>query len=205
MNEWPASKPPFYDIGAIEFDDGSVERLQVCWHDYGETSTVEVFMAPTPLRAESDGNISISSEYLIGISSEYLIMPASQAFALAEMLQHAATYAADAAGLCPDCGRPLDEHDEHDDVEEVEEVSRWGDVEMLNNAAEHLDSVLAKLREKHAAGATWTTAQIAESLIVTNDQFLDEASVDGGEFMLLDAVSRLAATAIQRLVSGDHV
>lgn len=202
MNEWPASKPPFFDIGTIEFDDGSVERLQVCWHDYGETSTVEVFMAPTPLRADSDGNISISSEYLMGISSEYLIMPPAQAFELTEMIRHAAAHAADAAGLCPDCGGALDEHE----VEEAEhqDVSRWEDVEFLNNASEHLDSVLATLREKHATGDTWNTAQIAEELILSNDQFLAYDGPEGGGPMLLDAVTRLAATAIQRLVSGDQ-
>jgi hypothetical protein len=115
------------------------------------------------------------------------------AFELAEMIQHAATHAADAAGLCTDCGEPLDEH---------EEAGRWGDAELLNNASEHLDAVLANLREKHAAGDTWTTAQIAESLMASNDDYLNEDPAD--ELWLLDAVSRLAATAIQRLVSGDQ-
>jgi hypothetical protein len=128
------------------------------------------------------------------------------AFELAGMLGHAATHAADAAGLCIDCGEPLDEHERDDDDEHQDQgdvVSRWGDVEFLANASEHLDSVLATLREKHAAGDTWTTAQIAEELILSNDQYLAYDGPEGGGPMLLDAVSRLAATAIQRLVSGD--
>jgi len=122
------------------------------------------------------------------------------AFALAEMLAHGAAHAAADAGLCIDCGGPVDEHEQFEDDDDGSD--RWGDVEFLANADEHLDSVLANLREQHAAGDTWSTAQIAKSLIDSNDDYLSEDPPDGS--WLLDAVSRLAATAIQRIVSGDQ-
>jgi hypothetical protein len=168
--------------------DGMTFGSGVSMQMYADNGRIELWTHPPQGVPEGIGK---------DLSTAVLVLSAAEGFELAAAIRHTAEHAAAKAGLCTGCGC-----EQHDD-DETDDDTRWGDTEFLANASDHLDHILVGLRENHAGGATWTTAQIAEVLIDSNDEFLDDDdSPFNAEQLLLDAVSRLCATAIQRLVTG---
>jgi hypothetical protein len=152
----------FQPVVEVECDgtDGTADRVEVAYRHGEGRWTVEMSIMPSPEFAEYDGDNVVPSEFVT--------LPPVHAFALAEMITHAATYAADGAGLCLDCGEPLHEHEDQDDS------WRWTNIEGLAGSSDQLDTILAFTRQRAAEGEPMTTSDICQVMMRTADKLLAE-------------------------------
>jgi len=89
---------------------------------------------------------------------------------------------------------------------EPDEPETWSyeeDNDILSDAIEELDQLLSVLHKDKENGDSWTTPEIFRYLIAKTDRMLDQAEdVEDMARTMIDTVTMLAATAIQRLTIG---
>jgi hypothetical protein len=90
----PKPRHRFTEVDEMWFDgNGTADHVRMLFSDNGSV------------------NIEVYNYYDELKPSEVINMPAAQAFELVSKIHHTAQHAADAAGLCSDCGGVLDDEE----------------------------------------------------------------------------------------------